>query len=51
MRQCIEEIYEVLTEGEKIYLSLDFDFFIPGISPVPERQKQAVRLLMIIYAF
>ncbi len=29
----IEEIDEALTEGEKIYLSLDFDFFDPGYFP------------------
>jgi len=29
----IEEIDEALTKGEKIYLSLDFDFFDPGYFP------------------
>lgn len=29
----IEEIDDALTEGEKIYLSLDFDFFDPGYFP------------------
>lgn len=31
--QRIEEIDEALTEGEKIYLSLDYDFFDPGYFP------------------
>ena len=31
--ETIEEIDEALTDGEKIYLSLDFDFFDPGYFP------------------